>query len=81
MYKRGGNRRVTPQASSMIGASNAPLNDEGRWEAEYFRRCAETSHLLAIQRGDVALFEADSGPFGLISYRRKDRLDAPEESH
>jgi hypothetical protein len=75
MYKRGGDRRIRPDVLSKIRASDALQNAEGRWEAEYFRRCAETSHLLAIKSGDIALFEARKGLVGLISYRRKDRLD------
>jgi len=58
MYKRAGQRRVWPDATSIIQSSNAPLNDAGRWEAEYFRRCANTSRELAFSAGDTTLFEA-----------------------
>ncbi|SFM27275.1 hypothetical protein [Variovorax sp. OV329] len=77
MYKRGGSARIWPRASSTIRASEAPLNAEGMWESEYFRRCAETSRILAMRRGDVSLFEARKTPLGVIQYRRKDFLDPP----
>lgn len=77
MYKRGGSARIWPRASSTIRASEAPLNAEGMWEAEYFRRCAETARILCMQRGDVSLFEPQKTPLGGIHYRRKDFLDPP----
>jgi hypothetical protein len=80
MYKRGGNARVWPNASTAIRASEAPLNAEGAWESEYFRRCAETSRVLSMEKGDIRLFEAKKTALGLVHYRRKDMLDplAPE---
>ena len=77
MYKRGGNARVWPKASSTIRASEAPLNGEGTREAEYFRRCADTSRLMAMQTGDLRLFEAHETPFGGTVFRRKDLFDPP----
>lgn len=77
MYKRGGNARIWPGASSTIRASVAALNAEGKWESEYFRRCAETSRILSMRRGDVSLFEARKTSLGEIHYRRKDFLDPP----
>ena len=77
MYKRGGSARVWPTQSTMIRASDAPLNAEGNWESEYFRRCAETSAVLAIQRGDLRLFEAHKTPSGSLGYRRKGMLGPP----
>ncbi len=78
MYKRGGSARVWPKASSTIRASLAPLNAEGIWESEYFRRCAETSHLLCVSRGDLRLFEVQKSLLGDTSYyRRRDWLDPP----
>jgi hypothetical protein len=80
MFKRGGDARVWPLPDSKIRASDAPLNAEGKWEAEYFRRCADTSHLLSFKTGDLTLFEAQKDAFGGIYYRRKDRLEpAPIE--
>ena len=76
MYKRGGSARIWPRASSTIRASEAPLNAEGMWESEYFRRCAETSRILSMRRGDVSLFEARKTQGG-IQYRRKDFLNPP----
>jgi hypothetical protein len=75
MYKRGGNTRVWPKASTTIRVSEALLNAEGAWEAEYFRRCAETSRVLSMEKGDVRLFEAQKTALGLVHYRRKDMLD------
>lgn len=77
MYKRGGNARIKPRASLTIRASEAPLGPEGMWESEYFRRCAETSRILSMHRGDMSLFEAQKTSFGGIHYRRKDILDPP----
>jgi hypothetical protein len=77
MFKKGGHTRISARASWNIRASNAPLNAEGKWEAEYFRKCAETSHLLALRTGDVRLFEAQKNVFGGAYYRRKDLLDPP----
>lgn len=75
MYKRGGNTWVWPDASSTIRSSDASLSDEGRWEAEYLRRCSETSHKLAFVAGDISLFEAEESPLGWRRYKRKDRLE------
>jgi hypothetical protein len=77
MYKRGGNTRVWPQASTTIRASEARLNAEGAWESEYFRRCAQTSRLLSMEKGDLRMFEAQKTGLGLQHYRRKDMLDPP----
>jgi len=77
MYKRGGSVRIWPRASSTIRASEAPLNADGRWESEYFRRCAETSRIMSIHRGDMSLFEAKEALLGGVHYRRKDILDPP----
>jgi hypothetical protein len=77
MFKKGGHARISPRASWNIRASNAPLNAEGKWEAEFFRKCAETSHILALRTGDVRLFEAQKNAFGGTSYRRKDWLEPP----
>jgi hypothetical protein len=46
-------------------------------QSEYFRRCADISRILSVQRGDVSLFEAQKTPFGGTHYRRKDLLDLP----
>lgn len=75
MFKRAGSARVSPDASTIVIASDMPLNDAGRWEAEYFRRCAQTSHQLAFLSGDVTLFEAFKDWLGTPHYKRKDRLD------
>jgi hypothetical protein len=75
MFKRAGSARVSPDASTIVVASNVSLNDAGRWEAEYFRRCAQTSHQLAFLDGDVTLFEAFKDWLGTPHYERKDRLD------
>ncbi len=75
MYKRGGNIRVWPKTSTTIRASEALLNAEGARESEYFRRCAETSRVLSMEKGDVRLFEAQKTALGLVHYRRKDLLD------
>jgi hypothetical protein len=77
MYQRGGITRVWPRASSTIRASEAPLNAEGMWESEYFRRCAETSRVMSMHTGDVRLFEAQKTPLGGVQYSRKDLLDPP----
>lgn len=75
IYKRRSYTRVCPDASSIICQSDAPLNDDGRWEAEYFRRCAETSRRLAFETGDLTLFEGRKDLLDRPFYRRKDRLD------
>jgi hypothetical protein len=81
MLKRGGDTRVWPSASSTIRSSEAPLNAEGKWESEYFRRCAETSRLLSMNIGDLRLFESLKTSLGGTYYRRKDFLDLPPENH
>ncbi len=81
MYKRGGNTRVWPKASSAIRASQAPLNAEGMWESEYFRRCAETSRLLSMHRGDLRLIEARETPLGGTVFRRKEWVEPPAIEH
>jgi hypothetical protein len=75
MYKRAGTARVSPDASTIVVPSDVALNDAGRWEAEYFRRSAQTSHQLAFSDGDVTLFEARKDWLGIPHYRRKDRLE------
>jgi hypothetical protein len=78
MYKRGSNVWITPSASSTIRASAAPLNPDGTWEAEYFRRCAETSRVMSMERGDLRLFEAQKKPWwDFADYKRRDFLDPP----
>jgi hypothetical protein len=77
MFKRGGSARLWPRAGSTIRASEAPLNADGMWESQYFRRCAETSRVLSLHRGDLRLFEAQKTPLGGIYYRRRDLLDLP----
>lgn len=77
MYKKGGNARMRPSPSTIIQASDALLNAEGAWESEYFRRCADTARVMAIEKGDIRLFEAHKTPFGGLHYRRKDMLDPP----
>jgi hypothetical protein len=81
MYKRGGSAWIRPRVLSTIRASEAPLSPEGLWESEYFRRCAETSRLLSMQRGDVSLFEVKKTLLGERYYRRKDLLDPPPADH
>jgi hypothetical protein len=75
MYKRSGNARICPDVSSAIAISDLALSDSGQWEAEYFRRCAQTSHQLAHSTGDLTLFEASKDMLGRPRYRRKDRLN------
>jgi hypothetical protein len=75
MYKRGGNTRVWPKPSTTIRASEIPLNAEGAWESEYFQRCAETSRLMSMEKGDLRLFDVQKTALGLVHYRRKDMLD------
>jgi len=75
VYKRGGHLRVRPDSSLTIHSSDVPLSESGRWEAEYFRRCADTSHQLAYAIGDITLFEASDDLLGRRHYRRKDRLE------
>jgi len=75
MYKRAGTARVTPDEWTKVAASEVALNDAGRWESEYYRRCAQTSHQLAFSDGDTTLFEARKDWLGRPHYRRKDRLD------
>lgn len=78
MYKRRSNAWITPSASSTIRASGAPLNAEGKWESEYFRRCAETSRVMSMDRGDLRLFKAQNKPWwGVADYKRWDFLDPP----
>ena len=74
IYKRSGSARICPDSSAVVIASLLPLNDQGRWEAEYFRRCAQTSHQLAFSTGDLTLFERSDDVLGRPHYRRKDRL-------
>ena len=75
MYKRAGTARVSPDASTLVLASKVALSDAGKWEAEYFRRSAQTSRLLAFSSGDITLFEARKDWLGRPHYRRKDRLE------
>ena len=81
MYKRGGHVQFKPKISLTIRGSSAPLNAEGMWESEYLRRCAETSRLMSIQKGDLRLFEAHKTVLGESHYRRKDLLDPPPEDN
>ena len=75
MYKRAGTARVSPDGSTVVVAAEVTFNDVGRWESEYFRRCAQTSHQLAFSDGDLTLFEARKDWLGRPHYRRKERLD------
>ena len=60
----------------MIVAWDRRLDKEGQWEAEYYRRCARTSQVLAYERGDLGLFESERrGWTQTLHWRRKDRLD------
>ena len=77
MFKRGGHARISARPSWNIRASNAPLDAEGKREAEFFRKCAETSHILALRTGDIRLFEAQKNAFGGTYYRRKEWLEPP----
>lgn len=77
MYKRGGSAWIRPEISSTIRASVASLSPEGLRESEYFRRCAENSRIMSMQKGDVRLFEAKKTLLGDTYYRRKDFLDVP----
>ena len=78
MYKRGCSIWILPSTSSIIRASEAPLNDDGKWEAEYYRRCAETSRLMSMHRGDLRMFEAQKAPWwGAADYKRRALLDPP----
>jgi hypothetical protein len=81
MYKRGGSAWIRPRISSTIRASDAPLSPEGLRESEYFRRCAETSRLMSMHRGDLRLFETKKTLLGGSYYRRKDWLDPPPAEH
>lgn len=75
LYKRRGSARICPDTWTTIAASDVSLNEVGRWEAEYFRRCAQTSHQLAFSTGDITLFESRKDLLDRTYYRRKDRLD------
>jgi len=75
IYKRGGARWIRPDTVENIRSSDAQLNKDGQWEAENFRRCADTSRLLAYELGDITLFEGQLDSFGRPRHRRKDRLD------
>jgi len=76
MYKTRGTARFSPGGAMTIRLSEVTLNSAGQWEAEYYRRCAETARHLAFTAGDVTLFEGRESSFlGRPHYRRKDRLD------
>jgi hypothetical protein len=75
MYKARGTAMFRPDNVSTIRLSDVALSRSGQWEAEYYRRCAETARQLAFTAGDVTLFEARESLLGRPHYRRKDRLD------
>jgi hypothetical protein len=75
MNKRWVSHWLGPSADAVIRRCDPPLNEEGRWQAEYYRRCSETATQLACVAGDLSLFERVDSVLGLVHYRRKDRLD------
>jgi hypothetical protein len=76
MHKRWVSHWLSPSAGTVIRQCNPPLNENGRWQAEYYRRCSETATQLTCVAGDLSLFEAvDGGFLGGRHYRRKDRLE------
>jgi len=42
-------------------------------EASYYRECAQTSRVVAFERGDLTPFQAVEVPLGGRIFRRKDR--------
>jgi len=53
--------------------SDAPVCEDSEREASYYRECAQTSRVLAFERGDLTLFQAVEVPLGSRIFRRKDR--------
>jgi hypothetical protein len=74
LHKRRWRHSVCPSERITIKPSDIRLNTDGEWEARYYRECAQTSRVLAFERGDLTLFEAREGFLGGKSFHRKDRM-------
>ena len=75
IHKRRWPHSLDPTDRITIRKSEQKANDEGEWEATYYRECAKFSRELSFQRGQLDLFEPVKGMFGSAqSYRRRDRM-------
>ena len=64
---------LCPRRALAMRLSDAPVCEDAEQEASYHRECAQTSRVLAFERGDLTLFQAVEVPLGSRIFRRKDR--------
>ena len=66
-------RWLRPRPALAMRVSDAPVCEDAEQKARYYRECAQTSRVLAFERGDLTLFQAVEVPMGSRIFRRKDR--------
>ena len=64
---------LCPRRALAMRLSDAPVCEDSEREASYYRECAQTSRVLAFERGGLTLFQAVELPLGSCIFRRKDR--------
>jgi len=73
MHARRAPHWLCPRPALTMRRSGAPVWEDAEREASYYRECAQTSRVLAFERGDLTLFKAVKVPLRSPIFRRKDR--------
>jgi hypothetical protein len=74
MHARRAPHWLCPRPAMAMRLSDARVCEDAEREAKYFRECAQTSRVLAFERGDLTLFAPIEGYLGSRNFRRKDRM-------
>ena len=62
MHARRAPHWLCPRPALTMRLSGAPVGEDAEREASYYRECAQTSRVLAFERGDLTLFQAVKVP-------------------
>jgi hypothetical protein len=73
MHKGRWRHPLSPRKNLVVHRFEQPVSEEAEAESNYYRECAKTSRVLAFERGDLTLFEAEKHLWGSRSFRRRDR--------
>jgi len=73
MHARRAPHWLCPRPALTMRRSGDPIWEDAEREASYYRECAQTSRVLAFERGDLTLFQAVKVPLRSPIFRRKDR--------
>ena len=71
MHARRAPHWLCPRPTLTMRLSDAPVCEDSEREASYYRECAQTSRVLAFERGDLTLFQAVEVSLGSRTSERR----------